>query len=330
MSDTEAASSPKSNSRSQQLSKLAFEKPTELLAVLTAIPTLFYGLGLLTHASRESLIQLSVPLGYPHQNAVLVSLDVLWSLPWHTLTALFVGSGVAQTAWLLLVLTVGIWIAQRWLSERSVLGVPVLPLTVGLAVFLLLVTISNYRVALFPEHVANGLGAAFKVDMGPSLDQRISTEAISWLRNQSPLNQDRRAGLAGLAGWLLFALGVLFGIVRRGFGPWPQTRRGILALLIALLVLVISDLPRAHVIATWAVAYPTVQIRNDKGCDSTLREAIETKNCCAFDVSAGGSPRVILSIGAGCPEGGGFQTWSSDTSHCLLTGPRRVTDAGDC
>ena len=327
MSDAEPEST--SPSRKEQLSKLAFEKPTELIAALTAIPTLFYGLGLLTQASRESLIGLYLPLAYPHQNAVLVSLDVLWSLPWHTLTALFVGSYGSKMAWFLVAILAGLFWGQRWLSERN-WKIPALPLAVGLAWVLLLLVISNYRAALHPQHVPDGLGAAFEIDMGPSFAQQFSTESISWLKNASPLNDDRRAGLAGLSGWLLLAIGGLAMVVRRHFGPWPVARGISFGALIVLLVLVIGDLPRAHVIATWGAAYPSVQIRTDESCDTALRTAIEQRTCCVYDVSAGGSPRVTLSMGSGCPTGSGFRTWSEEAGHCLLTGPRRVTDAGDC
>ena len=314
----------------QILSDLIFEKPEGVLAVAAGVPTLFYGIGLLTHAARESLLHMFLPLAYPHQNAILISLDVLWSLPWHTLTALFVGTGVSQVAWLLVMLLVALLAVERWQPEKPSWRRRALPITVGVVIVLLFFVISNYRGALFPEHVPGELGAAFRIDMGPSLDQRISTETISWLQNQSPLNHDRRTGLAGLSGWLLVVLIVLVAQVRRRFEPWPLARRATLAVLALLLFLVITDLPRAHVIATWGVSYPTVEIRENDDCDEELREAIENGGCCAYDVSAGGAPRTTLLLGDGCPDGDGFRTWSEEASHCLSTGPRRVTHAKDC
>ncbi len=328
MSDAEPEST--NASRKEQLSELIFKKPEGVLAVATAVPTLFYGIGLLTHAARESLLHMFLPLAYPHQNAVLISLDVLWSLPWHTLTALFVGTGVSQVAWLLVGLLVGLPAVERWQTKKPSSRRAALPITVGVVIVLLFFVISSYRGALFPEHVPGGLGAAFRIDMGPSLGQRISTETISWLQNQSPLNRDRRAGLAGLSGWLLVVLIVLVAQVRRRFEPWPLARRATLAVLALLLFLVITDLPRAHVIATWGVSYPTVEVRESEDCDNKLREAIENGSCCAYDVSAGGAPRTTLLLGDGCPDGDGFRTWSEEASHCLSTGPRRVTHAKDC
>jgi hypothetical protein len=84
------------------------------------------------------------------------------------------------------------------------------------------------------------------------------------------------------------------------------------------------------VIATWGVSYPTVQLREDEDCDAALRTAIASRRCCGYDVSAGGTPRVTLLLGDGCPEGAGFRSWSPDESHCLLTGARKVVDADDC
>lgn len=312
----------------QKLSRLLFEKPTELFAVLTAIPTLFYGLGLLTHHSREELIRLGLPLSYPHQSAILVSLHVLWSLPWNTLTALFVGGGIALVAWFLALLALASFALER-LDERRWIrwSLPVWMALVWLALFLV---VGHYRPALYPRHAPDGYGSSFLDDMGPRVVARVETETIAWLRNDSERNRLRRAGLAGLYGWILLTLASYLWILARRRTLWPPLRRLYLAAYALLAALVVSELPRAHVIANWGVSYPTVRVLASEACDAQLHTAIAAGRCCAYDVSTSGTPRVTLLLGEACPNGEGFRTWAPEESHCLLTGATKVIDGKDC
>ena len=320
-----STSSQDESSTREELTRWVLDRPAEIFAVLAAVPTLFYGLGLMTQSSRESLIQLGVPLSYAHQNAILVSLDVLWSLPWHALTALLVGGGVAAAAWTFVILQIASFSLVK-------IGAPAWARWAWFAfvALLLFLAVTYFRTALYPTHVPGGVGADFEAIAGAAVADQIEVEVVSWLRNDSELNAVRRAGLAGLYVWLLTTLIVHLVLLLRQPKAWPPLKRAFVTVFSLLAALIITDVPRAHAIAAWGVAYPTVQVRPGKTCDPALQAALASKSCCGYDVSAGGIPRVTLLLGEGCPNGEGFRTWSEKKSHCLTTGARRVIDAEDC
>ncbi len=298
----------------------------EVAALAAAVPALVYGLGLLAHRSREGLLGLEEPLSYPHQDAVLVSLDVLWSLPANALLALFCGEPwLLLGAWgslaaLLLVPAVDRWLpaARRPLAAGSLLV---------LIWLLLLFAARFYSAALYPRHSGERPGPELAQPLARNLVALTEFESVSWLKNDSQRNADRRQALAGLAGWLLLAAGWTGGRAYRR-RDLPRRLSQVLATFYLGLALVIAGMvPRAYAITRWGIAYPQVTV--DPSCDLDLAVALGRPGCCLFDVAAGGRPRKLLLWGDACTSDTGFLTWSEEREACLThQGERVIND--DC
>ena len=86
-------------------------------------------------------------------------------------------------------------------------------------------------------------------------------------------------------------------------------------------------MPRAYTVAAWGLSYPRVHLRPAPKCDEVLRLSLAGR-CCAFDVSAGGTPRTTLQVGQECAGGEGFRTWSNEEARCFLLGAREAIHDG--
>ncbi len=298
----------------------------EIVAVGATIPALFYGLGLLAHRAREGLLGLGEQLAYRHQDAVLISLDVLWSLPVNALLALFCGEPwLLFGAWGALAVLLLIPALERLLPAAR--RPPVAGSMLVLVWLLLLFGVRFYFAALYPEHSGARPGPEFVQPMGRNLVRLTEFESVSWLKNDSERNAGRRQALAGLAGWLLLAA------AGTGVRAWrrrdlPRRFRRVLAIGYAgMALLAAGTVPRAYAVTHWGIAYPKVLVGED--CHPELARDLARPGCCLFDVSAGGRPRKLLLWGDGCSEKPGFLTWSEQQETCLTHQEERVIN-DDC
>ena len=289
-----------------------------ILAFAAVLPIAVYALGLFAHASRESLLGLEQRLSYPKEQLILVGLDVPWALAWNAISVLFSSQiELSLGAWSALAALVAVWTASRWWPRRRLV-------TTGLlaATFLpLLVAAAFYTAALFPPRSANAVGPDFHVEPGGNLIQATTFESVSWLANDSALNERRRRDLAGLVLW--FVAAAALGAYRTWrLGATARIRWGLATAWGLLLFHLLSLVPRAYAVDRWGLKYPAVEIRAVEGCGDRLR-ALEA-GCCAFDISEGGRPEMLLLRGEGCPSGrGAFVPLAEEMYDCLNYLPGR-------
>jgi hypothetical protein len=299
------------------------DKSKQLVAliagVLALLHTLFFGLGLLTHVSREQLLGLSVPLTYPTQSALLTSLNVLWSTPIHSLWTLFAGEPWAFAVFLPL-LPLGLALRGGTPTRRAVAAHLV-------SLLLLIAAIHLYQAALFPRLQPGAIVPHFVTDVGRAWTSRAEQQVIAWLTVEHPGYPGHLKVLAGFAGWLLgISAFATWRVLRRKSltRPWRWTLAA-LHLLVGLALL--GLVPRAYTVAAWGLSYPRVHLSAAANCDDVRSQALQPR-CCVFDISAGGAPRTTLQIGDGCPGGEGFHTWSDDDARCFLLGAREPIRPG--
>ena len=297
----------------QRLGRIGLEKSTELAALVGSVAaglhTAFYGVGLLTHASREQLLGLGAPLTYPLQSALLTSLSILWSTPIHALWAV-----VSGEIWVLALVVIPLPLMVAWSRDA-----PAWRAVVGhlLCLLLLIVAVRLYQAALYPRLQAGKVAPDFSAEAEAAWTSQIEREVISWLQNSHSEHPGRRKALAGIAGWLLTFAGGFAWLAWQRRTLSHAARRGLAFAHVLVAVAVLGLIPRAYVMATWGTSYPRVQLREGEDCDSTLRQALQG-SCCLYDVSAGGSPRTTLQVGDACPDGTGFRAWSDKEARCFL------------
>lgn len=128
-------------------------------------------------------------------------------------------------------------------------------------------------------------------------------EVASWVSNDAPHNDRRRAALGGAYALALTALAALTVLSLARPVPMAHEQPAVLigAPIYALAILVLlTGVPQAYALARWGGVYPTVE-EVDPACDKALATAVQQGACLLWDVSAGASPQVVMVSGAGCP-----------------------------
>lgn len=330
--DTKASNEPRQSAQERDTESLLawLGEHKEILALaFGGLSTLVYGLGLFSLRSRETLLGLTSSLKYPHEEAVLTGLHVLWRLPWDALAGL-----TSKNPWLL----AGAWgslalcllatavvrrAPRRWRRLRWVAFV-----VVGLAV---LFTHRFHFAALFPPHKQDAV-------VYPSFDPELSGdpiaepafESVSWLINETEVNAHHRAALNGLGAWLLTVSGFWVWVALRQRDLSTRQRWGVVVVFVVLGLSIGSTAPRGYAVTIWGVSYPTVAVEIKDECRSALAKAIASGDCCAYDISTKGEPVTTLLRGT-CPEGlPTVLRWDDDQKSCLTApGQPKVID-DDC
>jgi len=278
----------------------AFRRPlaTGFLAAPLIVMLLLAGCFLLgdrTHQARETLVEIE-GLSYPGTELLRTGARVVLTLPWKGIHALLIDHATLRwCAVALLVITLG-WLvglgrlraSPGWLL--SALVVAALVLSIGSAFYTFAVRASNLHI-----RGARTLGRA--PELSGNVRDRIAVETASWLRNDSPRNEDRREALNGLILWLLLATGtgMWAGIRARAPGRRSSRLRWTLVGAHLLVFLFLLDkLPHAHAMGEWGHKYPRVVAAE---CDPELAAVLASGKCRIYDVSAGARERKLKRVG---------------------------------
>lgn len=287
----------------RSLRNAAMEKPMASLALASSAALAIlcmgcYYLGLHAHEARELLLGLDERLHYPMQELLLTGGSVVATLPWKALLALLGGdSVVTKSAWTLLAVTLG-WLGLdrvRRLPKAllvSLLGITAMVLASGSALYTIAIRASNLATTTHKP----GLTVP---QLTGNMSDRIAFETASWLRNDTPRNDDRRESLNGLILWITIAtaLSTWTGARAQGLtGVISRLRWILVGIHLLLLLFLLLRLPEAHALGEWGLKYPRV-LRISAACDPELSAQLEAQECLVYDISAGASSRKLLFVG---------------------------------
>jgi hypothetical protein len=183
--------------------------------------------------------------------------------------------------------------------------------------------------ALFPAHIQDAEAyPSFEVNLHGGPAAEVTFESISWLTNETQANVSHRQALNGITSWFLVVAltGIWAAWRQRNLTPWK--RHALLALFVLLAALAMRPVPRSYAYARWGISYPLAAVK--ESCNAELSAAIEDGRCCAYDVTAKGTPPTTLQRGD-CPASTKpLFRWKKDQSECLSpTGRPKVID-DDC
>lgn len=286
--------------------------------LIVSLPVLLLVLGATAHRSRETMLRVS-SLSYPTTELFATGAQAIGDLFVNSLTALFSSLPVLQaSAWGLASLAVLCLLASGWQHRWRSAGY----LAMTVAALMLWVGIHLYTFALRarhpeerPDQTSALCSGDFLSDPAP-ITELIVVESCSWLVHPTSTNEEWRQSLSGLILYFLLANGgALWCGVRMGRRRgWRETvRRVLLGVNVAVLLLILRQVPLAHAYAHWGLEYPSVEITGD--CKNDLVEPLKAGICCAYDVSAGAKGTVLLVRGPACPTIG-EQPW--DKGGCPL------------
>ena len=238
------------------------------------------------------------------------------------------GGGPERLSALVALALVAVPLCLRAQARTAALLALALPVLGGAMALLVVVSVNHVFLA------GEGEGTDVPV-LGASRLGDAQYEVASWVSNDTPQNDRRRAALGGSYALSLAAIVVLtaLSLIRRV--PTTAHARpsghlntlGAATYALATLVL-LTGAPRAYALARWGGVYPTVE-EVDPACDAALAPAVQQRACLLWDVSAGASPQVVMVGGASCPPlsgGNSFRVLRPPTGHSACIVRRGTAD----
>lgn len=269
-----------------------FLLPSALLLLLAGL----YVIGDRVLAARAQLLGIAdVNLEYPAYLPLWIGVQALPGLMGR-ITSVMGGGCPERLAALVALTLVAVPLCLRARARTATLLALALPSLAGAVALLVVVSVSHVFLASEGDNPA--VPALGKSRLGDA-----QYEVASWVSNDTPQNDRRRAALGGVYALALTALGTLTVISLAQAAPFAHGRPSALigAAMYALATLVmLTGVPRAYALARWGGVYPTVE-ELDPACDSALATALQQGACLLWDVSAGATSQVVMVSGARCP-----------------------------